>query len=121
MFNELTNQVSEFYKCDCLDIFFDVLSTELNLEGVVYFYQHTLAQVVEVIERHFTPVEQSLLEASASTRLEPSIANVLRKKYQSNWRKICNKVISKEVCVEVMQRVQNVLAIGDNENEQINS
>ena len=38
MFNELTNSVSEFYKCDCLDIFFDVLSTELNLEGVVYFY-----------------------------------------------------------------------------------
>lgn len=105
MFNELTTQVSEFYKCDCLDIFFDVLSTELNLEGVVYFYQHTLAQVVEIIEKHFQPAELSLLEASASSRLEPSISNVLRKKYQSNWRKILNKVISNEVCNGIMQSV----------------
>lgn len=95
MFNELTNSVSEFYKCDCQDIFFDVLSTELNLEGVVYFYQHTLGEVVHLIESYFFPVEQALLETSCTLKLELSIANVLRKKYQSNWRKIQSKVVSK--------------------------
>ena len=38
MFGELTNIVSEYYKCDCQDVFFDILSSELNLDGVVYFY-----------------------------------------------------------------------------------
>ena len=38
MYNELTNIISEFYKCDCVDIFFDVLSSELNLDGVIYFF-----------------------------------------------------------------------------------
>lgn len=94
MFNELINSVSEFYKCDCQDIFFDVLSTELNLEGVVYFYQHTIGEVVSLIEKHFQPVEMSLLDASCSRRLDVTISNVLRKKYQSNWRKIYNKAFS---------------------------
>lgn len=38
MQNELANIVSEFYKCDCQDVFFDLLCPELNLEGVVYFF-----------------------------------------------------------------------------------
>ena len=33
MLNELQNQLSEFFKCDCQDIFFDLLSPELNMEG----------------------------------------------------------------------------------------
>lgn len=85
----------KFYKDDCLDIFFDVLSTELNLEGVVYFYTNTMGEVVKIIERYFLPVEVSFLEASCSNRMDLAIANVLRKKYQSNWRKILNKVINK--------------------------
>lgn len=88
MMNELSNSVSEFYKCDCQDVFFDVLSAELNLEGVVYFFQNTVGIIVKHIETHFWPVESSLLEASASSKLDLSISNVLRKKYQSNWRKI---------------------------------
>lgn len=38
MFTELTNMVSELYKCDCQDVFFDLLSPELNIEGVVFFF-----------------------------------------------------------------------------------
>ena len=38
MMNELQANVSEFYKVDCQDVFFDVLSMELNLDGVVFFY-----------------------------------------------------------------------------------
>ena len=51
MQNELSNIVSEFYKCDCQDCFFDILSTDLNLEGVVYFFQNTLPPVIEAIEK----------------------------------------------------------------------
>lgn len=57
MFNELVNVVGEFYKCDCQDVFFDVLSQELNLEGVVYFFQNAMPQVVQQLEQHFKPVE----------------------------------------------------------------
>jgi hypothetical protein len=47
-----------------------------------------LPQIVSVIEKHFWPVENALKEASATQKLDISIGNVLRKKYQSNWRQI---------------------------------
>jgi hypothetical protein len=56
------------------------------LEGVVYFFQHSLQPVIQVIEKHFLPVEHALKDASATQKLDLSIGNVLRKKYQSNWR-----------------------------------
>ena len=49
MFNELTNMVSEIYKCDCQDVFFDLLCPELNLDGVVYFYQNMFAPIMKAI------------------------------------------------------------------------
>jgi FtsZ-binding cell division protein ZapB len=64
MQNELSNIVAEFYKCDCQDVFFDLLCPELNLEGVVYFFQNTLPMVVETIEKHFQPVEVTLKKVS---------------------------------------------------------
>lgn len=121
MFNELNNIVSEFYKCDSQDIFFDVLSSELNLEGVVYFYQNSLPLVVQAIEKHFWPVEEALKQASVSKKLDLSISNVLRKKYQSNWRQIYSSVCSQKFCHSIMQRIQSVLSIADNENEEINN
>jgi hypothetical protein len=120
MFNELTNSVSEFYKCDCQDVFFDVLSSELNLEGVVYFFNNSLPQVVSAIEKHFQPVENALKVASGSQRLDQSVVNVLRKKYQSNWREISHQVINKKFCEQQMQKIQQVLAIADNESEEVN-
>jgi hypothetical protein len=57
MFNELVNKVSEAYKCDCQDVFFDLLCPELNLEGVVYFYKTIFPAVVETTHKHFAPVE----------------------------------------------------------------
>ena len=53
MQNELASIVAEFYKCDCQDVFFDLLCPELNLEGVVYFFQHSLTPILEIIEKHF--------------------------------------------------------------------
>jgi len=52
--------------------------------------------------------------------MDLTISNVLRKKYQSNWRKILSKVISKQTCTDIMMKVQGVLAIAENENEQMN-
>ena len=49
MFNELTNMVSETYKCDCQDVFFDLLCPELNLDGVVFFYQNMFGPIMKAI------------------------------------------------------------------------
>ena len=38
-------------------------------------------EVIMEIEKHFWPVENALNEASASKKLDNSIANVLKKKY----------------------------------------
>ena len=83
MQNEMQNIVSEFYKCDCQDVFFDFLCPELNLEGVVYFFQNILTSVVDIIDKHFQPVEQTLKRVSLlhSPLSEGPIVNVLRKTY----------------------------------------
>ena len=56
MANELASKVAEFYKCDCLDIFFDVLAPEeLTLKGVIYFYLQTFTAANQVITEYFQP------------------------------------------------------------------
>lgn len=82
-----------------------MLSTELNLEGVVYFYQNVFGEVVLEIEKHFWPVENSINLASSSKKLDISILNVLKKKYQSNWKNICSSVISNKFCEGLMQKI----------------
>ena len=52
--------------------------------------------------------------------MDLSISNVLRKKYQSNWREILSQAINKPFCEGLMRKIQGVLAIADNENEEIN-
>lgn len=49
MFNELSNGCSELYKCDCQDVFFDLLCPELNHEGVVFFFQNVFQPIVSAI------------------------------------------------------------------------
>ena len=83
MQNEMSNIVAEFYKCDCQDVFFDILSPELNLEGVVYFFQHTLSPLIDTIDKHFAPVEVTLKKVSMlqAPLADGPIVNVLRKTY----------------------------------------
>ena len=88
MMNELQNIVSEFYKCDCQDEYIDLLCPELNLDGVVFFYQNAIPVVVDSIEKYFAPVESVLKKVSTMQSLEGPVINVLRKTYQSNWRQI---------------------------------
>lgn len=115
MQNELANLVGEFYKCDCQDVFFDFLCPELNLEGVVYFFQHTLPSVVDIIDKHFQPVEQTLRKVSLlpAPLSDGPIVNVLRKTYQSNWRAIHQSCMPHPVHEGIMKKVQGVLSIAD--------
>ena len=62
-------------------MFLDILCPELNLDGVVYFFQHTLTPVVKAIEGHFAPVEQVIKKVTHLQALEGPIVNVLRKLY----------------------------------------
>jgi len=57
MFNELVSSTGEVYKCDCQDVFFDLLCPELNLDGVVYFFSTIFQQIYNSIQKHFAPVE----------------------------------------------------------------
>ena len=38
MLNELSNNIAEFYKCEVFDIFFDVLTVDLNIKGIIFFF-----------------------------------------------------------------------------------
>lgn len=81
MMNELQNIVSEFYKCDCQDVFFDLLCPELNLDGVIFFYQNAIPVVVDSIEKYFAPVESVMKKVCTMQSLEGPVINVLRKTY----------------------------------------
>lgn len=61
----MANIVSEFYKCDCQDVFFDLLCPELNLDGVVFFFKNAIPTVVEAIEKYFSPVETVLKKVTS--------------------------------------------------------
>ncbi|CDW84282.1 UNKNOWN [Stylonychia lemnae] len=119
MQNEMANIVSEFYKCDCQDVFFDLLCPELNLDGVIYFFQNTIPVVIEVIEKHFQPVEHVLKKVTNMQQLDGPIVNVLRKTYQSNWRTIYQSCLPQTVNEQIMSAVQKSLSIGD-EQKHIN-
>jgi len=45
-------------------VFFDLLCPELNLDGVVYFFQNSIPVIVETIEKYFAPVEVVLKKVS---------------------------------------------------------
>ena len=119
MFNELVSSVSESYKCDCQDVFFDLLCPELNLDGVIFFYKTIFAQIFDAIHKHFEPVETVLKSVTAGSRgaFEEGgpLVSVLRKTYQSNWRVIHRQsgVGTKTFARMCAQKVQDTLQISD--------
>jgi len=92
MFNELVSATSESYKCDCQDVFFDLLCPELNIDGVIYFYKTIFPTIFEAIHKHFEPVETVLKSVTAGSRSTTEeggpLVSVLRKTYQANWKNI---------------------------------
>lgn len=51
--NEIGGKFAEFYKYECLDIFFDVLSQELNMKGIIVFFCRSFSKIKEVVEKYF--------------------------------------------------------------------
>jgi hypothetical protein len=113
MLNELQNKLSEFLKCDCQDIFFDLLSPELNMDGIVYFFSNSFVKVHEVITIYFEPVEKALKKTLCIDELWSTIDNVLRKSYQSNWKKVFNQLCSEQLLKQIMMFIQNALKLRD--------
>ena len=99
--------MAEFYKCDCQDVFFDFLCPELNLEGVVFFFQNTLPPIIETIDKHFQPIEATLKKVTllGQPLADGPIVNVLRKTYQSNWKAIHKECVPVSVCEGIMKKV----------------
>ena len=91
MFNELINEISEFYKYDCEDTFFDMLCPELNMKGIILFFYTSFHRLIELVNNYFAPCEALLKKTSCLGSLDGPIMNVLRKSYQSTFKSICKQ------------------------------
>jgi hypothetical protein len=119
MVNELQNKLSKFYKCDCQDIFFDLLSPELNMDGIVYFYKNAFSKISEMICVYFEPLEKILKKTLCVDEIYSTIDNVLRKSYQSNWKKIYLQLCNEQNLHKIMLFIQSALKLRD-EDESAN-
>jgi FtsZ-binding cell division protein ZapB len=116
MLNELQNKISEFFKCDCQDIFFDLLSPELNMDGIVFFYRNSLSKVQDLILNYFEPLDSLLRRTLCIDQLWSPIDNVLRKSFQSNWKKIYNQLQMDGAAINtIMTYIQGNLKLQDEE------
>lgn len=77
--------MTEFLKCDSQDCFFDILSPELNLDGVVYFYKHAFGPLYKQLQNYFEPLYAQIEQTICIETTEGPILNVLKKVYQSNY------------------------------------
>ena len=62
-------------------MFFDLLSPELNLDGVVYFYQNVYAPIFQTIYKHLQPVEQAIAKLTHLKVIDGPLESVLKKTY----------------------------------------
>ena len=71
--------------------------------------------LVDAIEKHFLPVEQTLKKVSLlqAPLADGPIVNVLRKTYQSNWKAIHQQCLPISSHDQLMRKVQSVLSISD--------
>jgi len=121
LLNELTNEVSEFLKCDCQDAFFDFLSPELNLDGVVYFYKHCFGPIHKQLRSYFEPLYKSIQNQLCIESIDGPILNVLSKSYQNNWQTIFSRCFPKTKITQIMRSIQNTLKIADDRDEGMNN
>jgi hypothetical protein len=115
MLNELQNKISEFLKCDCQDIFFDLLSPELNLEGIVFFFKNSFIKVQELVLLYFEPLESCLKRTLCIDTLWTPIDNVFRKSFQSNWKKIFHQLCSDHSLEAIIYNLQAQLKLKDDD------
>ena len=111
--NELVDTISQFYKCDFEDLFFDLLGTELSVEGLVYFFKNSIPKLIRCIQGYFESAEDRLREVACIGDLEGPIMNVLRKSYQNNWKEIFKRCLSEEDVNGITREIQATLRIGE--------
>lgn len=117
MLNELCNQTSEFYKYDCIDVFFDVLCPELNMKGIIFFFSTSYNRVSEEITNYFAPLENTIKKIGCINSVEGPILNVLRKSFQTNHKEMVKKVIGLIDIEKIIDEIQNNLKLGGNSEE----
>eukprot|EP01017_Pseudomicrothorax_dubius_P024609 TRINITY_DN2614_c0_g1_i4.p1 TRINITY_DN2614_c0_g1~~TRINITY_DN2614_c0_g1_i4.p1 ORF type:complete len:201 (+),score=16.55 TRINITY_DN2614_c0_g1_i4:65-667(+) len=108
-----------FYKYDCQDIFFDILCPELNLKGIVFFFQCAFKGVSDIVSQYFGPTEASIRTTGAFESLEGPIMSVLRKSYQTTYQDITRKVLSQGLFGQIIQEIQNQLQLGSDSPEAV--
>jgi FtsZ-binding cell division protein ZapB len=113
--NEINNLVTDFLKGDCIDIFFDVLSLELNIEGVSYFYQHLFTPLVSTVNEYFKPPFACIMGTARIEAIEKPVLNVLKKVFQNNWKSIHSTIFSKKEIGKILCGIQSYLKLGDTE------
>lgn len=84
-------------------MFFDLLCPELNIDGVVFFFEHLFQPIVAATLRHFAPAEQMIKTVACTGSLDSHVTSVLRKTYQSHWRSILNACITDQFARSVAQ------------------
>mmetsp|Transcript_19640 Transcript_19640/g.36183 ORF Transcript_19640/g.36183 Transcript_19640/m.36183 type:complete len:291 (-) Transcript_19640:7273-8145(-) len=88
---ELINSIDAFYKCDCLDLFFEILAPELPLTEVLLFYKEAFSTLTNSVDIYFQPVEAAITQVSATASVDKCVMNVLRKSYQIHWGAILQR------------------------------
>ena len=114
MYNELQTITSDFLKCNCDDIFFDVLSLELTMEGVVYFYKQTIEEIQKHIFNYFEPTFQEIKKSTCTNELNGPLLSVLKKVYQNSWKNVFSMCNYKEFCESQMKTICEKLQFGNN-------
>ena len=109
---ELAAATEQFYKCDCQDFFFETLSPELTIEGVVYFFRTVFAGAQEQVNAYFAPVERELKRTCGLDSLDGPIMNVLRKSCQATWKKLHPRSLQS---APVVRQVQQTLKLSEPE------
>ena len=117
MLNELIGNAAEFYKCECEDIFFDVLCPELRMKGVIFFFQTAFMRLVDTVNNYFRPSEDALRKTGCLEALEGPLMNSLRKCYQSKWKEILEKCLISDHISGVAGEIQGNLKLGKMSSE----
>jgi len=119
MLNELSNQTNEFYKYDCIDIFFDLLCPELNMKGIIYFFATAYNKVSENINNYFLPMDSTIKKIGCLNSIEGPIINVLRKSFQTNYKEMLKKFYVFADTNEIVSEIQNNLKLGNFSEETV--
>jgi hypothetical protein len=111
MLNEISDITSQFYKCDCQDLFFEMLGPELSMDGIVYYFKVSFPRVLDLIRGYFSPTEEALKTTAGVETLEGPIMNVLRKSYQASWKKLYRNSVPPGSLQKIVEDIQRVLRL----------